>query len=39
MATYATVQRREVNLDLDVIAPMRGHVYHLRGYGHAGRSM
>ena len=39
MATYAPVQRREVNLDLDVIAPMRGHVYHLRGYGHAGRSM
>ena len=39
MATYAPIQQREVNLDHDVIAPRRGHVYHLRGHGHAGRSM
>ena len=39
MATYAPVQRREVNLNHDVIAPIRGHIYHLRGHGHAGRSM
>jgi len=39
MATYAPVQRREVDLKHDVIAPIRGHIYHLRGHGHAGRSM
>lgn len=39
MATYAPVQRREVDLNHDVIAPIRGHIYHLRGHGHAGRSM
>ena len=39
MATYAPIQQREVNLNHDVIAPMRGHVYHLRGYGYAGQSM
>lgn len=39
MATNASIQRFERPLDFSVIAPKRGHIYQLRGHGHAGRTM
>lgn len=39
MAPNTSLQQLERPLDFSVIAPKKGHVYHLRGHGHAGRTM
>ena len=39
MSIQRSIQRSIKTLDLDLIAPQRGEVYHLRGQGYAGKSM
>ncbi len=39
MARNASIQRFERPLDTSIITPKKGHIYQLRGHGHAGRTM